>query len=186
MLKELIFLQTFGYTGNIGNLLDQLAQTGFFSYILPFLLIFALVFGLLSRTKIFEGSSINGIISLVVALMALQFNFVSIFFAEIFPRLGIGLAVILVLLIVVGFFSVDKGWMTYVYFILGAIIFVVILINSAGALGWANTSWWYANWRTLLVVLGLIIAVAIIIGGSNPSSTKEAESPLMKILKGIK
>src|SRR3989344_3665538 len=124
MLKGLMFLQTLGYGGDIGNLLDQLAQTGFFSYILPFLLIFALVFGLLSRTRIFEDKSINGIISLVVALMALQFNFVSVFFAEIFPRLGIGLAVILVLLIIISFFSVNKSWMTYVFFIIGAIIFV--------------------------------------------------------------
>ena len=60
------------------------------------MLIFALVFGILIKTQIFkDNKAVNGIIALAVAFMALQFDFVPTFFAQIFPRLGIGLAIIL-------------------------------------------------------------------------------------------
>src|SRR3990167_5223415 len=97
MFNGVIFLATYGFNGGtFGNLLSQWEQLGVFSYVLPFLLIFALVFGILMRTKIFEeNKGINGIIALSTALMALQFNFVPIFFSDIFPKLGIGISVIL-------------------------------------------------------------------------------------------
>ena len=63
--------------GDIGNILAQWQAAGVFSYVLPFLLIFALTFGLLIRiglftTKTKEGiegpnKSINAIIALSVA-----------------------------------------------------------------------------------------------------------------------
>ncbi|MFQ5531223.1 MAG: hypothetical protein ACE5ES_01265, partial [Candidatus Nanoarchaeia archaeon] len=104
MIEKLVFLQFFG-GGTIGDLLSVWQQQGFFSYLLPFLLIFALVFGILEQAKLFkENKAINGIIALVVGLMALQLDFVPIFFSEIFPRLGVGLSFILVLLILAGMF----------------------------------------------------------------------------------
>jgi hypothetical protein len=95
-----IFLASYSYFegGAIGNMLYQWEQAGFFSYVLPFLLIFALIFGILSRLRIFtrkeEGkpnNAINAILAFVVALMSLQFDFVPQFFSEVFPRLGVGL-----------------------------------------------------------------------------------------------
>ena len=100
-----IFLQFFGGSGGVGfrDFLVKLEQLGFFDYLLPFLIIFALVFGILTKIKIFEDNkAINAIIALSVGLMALQFGFVSAFFSELFPRLGVGLAVILVIIIFIG------------------------------------------------------------------------------------
>lgn len=51
-----VFLQYYGYTGgDIGNFLSQLEQMGFFAYALPFLLIFAITFGILSKVHIFKN-----------------------------------------------------------------------------------------------------------------------------------
>ena len=81
------------YGGSIGNVLAYWEQAGFFSYVLPFLLIFALVYGILTRTQIFKDNrAVNGILALTVGLLALQFDFVPVFFSEIFPRLGVALA----------------------------------------------------------------------------------------------
>jgi len=101
MLDKILTLQTSGYYGGtFGGVLSYMEQAGFFAYILPFLLIFALVFGILTKTQIFKNNkAINGIIALVVGLLSLQFDFVPIFFSEIFPRMGVGLAIILALLI---------------------------------------------------------------------------------------
>ena len=45
--------------GAIGNMLFQWEQAGVFSYVLPFLLIFAVVFGILSKTGVFKEKGIN-------------------------------------------------------------------------------------------------------------------------------
>ncbi|MHA1988971.1 MAG: hypothetical protein ACW98D_20315, partial [Promethearchaeota archaeon] len=112
MVEGLMFLASYGYFqgGALGNLLNVWEQAGIFSYAIPFLLIFALVFGILSRMNIFKKSNnepntmISAIIALAIALMALQFPFVPMFFAELFPALGIGLAIILVVLVISGLF----------------------------------------------------------------------------------
>ncbi len=120
----------------------------------------------MTRTQLFKGNKpVNAIIALVVGLLALQFNFVTLFFSEIFPRLGIGLAVILALLILVGLFAPAKqdAWTHWLFFGAGFIVFIVVLIKTFGWLGWGGSfSLWYYNWPQIVVValvLGLLIWV---------------------------
>ncbi|OGJ12762.1 hypothetical protein A3K82_02370 [Candidatus Pacearchaeota archaeon RBG_19FT_COMBO_34_9] len=176
MLKEMIVLQSAGLAGSgvIGDLLAKWEQVGFFSYLLPFMLIFALVFGILVRVKIFkENKMVNGIIALAVALMALQFDFVPLFFSQIFPRVGIALAIILGILIVAGLFM-DPDSKAINYFLLGVGVLVIgiVLIQSAGALGWASGTWWEDNWQLVVGGVFLLIIVAVIIGGSKKAGEK--------------
>ncbi len=179
-----LMLASYGYAGGaIGDFLNSLAQEGFFSYLLPFLLIFALVFGILKRTKIFEKNAINGIIALGIGLMALQFDFVPRFFAEIFPRLGVALAVILVVLILAGLFidPNEKGLMWGMVGIVG-IILVIVLVQTAGALGWSSGYWWQENWPFIAGVVFILVVVAIIVASDTES--KKSESVLAKALRG--
>src|SRR3989338_10579622 len=107
-----LFFQIGGfYGGSIGNMLLSWEQAGFFSYVLPFLLIFAIVFGILTKIKLFgaENKGLNAVVAIVVGLLSLQFSFVPIFFSEIFPRMGIGLSVILAVFILVGLFLPSRS-----------------------------------------------------------------------------
>ena len=171
MFKEMIFLQTASAfpSGFLGDLLTKWEQAGFFSYLLPFLLLFALVFGILTKINIFKDNKmVNGIIALSVSLMALQFNFVPDFFSQVFPRVGVGLAVILVLLIVVGLFADEKSnAVNYVLLGVGVIIVGMVIIQSAGALGWASGQWWEDNWQMVIGAIFLLILVSIIIGSGS-------------------
>ena len=174
MLEAMTLLYSYGYYGGaIGNMLARWEQAGVFSYLLPFLLIFALVFGILTQTNIFkENRPINGIIALVVGLMSLQFDFVPRFFAEIFPRVGVGLAVMLVAMIFLGMFLPDQKWVIYTFFGIGAIVLVVVLINTAGNVGWYQGYWWHDHWMEV-VGIGLLFAVFGIINASTkPQNTK--------------
>lgn len=181
------------YGGGFGNLLNILSEAGFFQYVLPFLLIFALVYAILSRIKVFEeNKKVNGVIALAVGLLSLQFETVPIFFSEIFPRLGVGLAVILVILILLGLFLPDEQqqWVHYTLFGLVAIIVGVIIYKSLGVFG-AGFTWSFSNFFSrygpLLIAVIFIIVVVSIIMNSGDKKKKEGnpfQTFLTKALSG--
>ena len=162
------------YGGGVGNLLSYWEQAGVFSYVLPFLLIFALVFGILGQIKLFEQNrAVNGIIALVVGLLALQFDFVPIFFSEIFPRLGIGLAILLIFLILVGMFiSPTERWMNYVLLGVGAIIFLVVLVQTGGRLGFQSAFFWQSYGSVIIGVLIILIILGVIVASAAPRTAQ--------------
>src|SRR3972149_1922854 len=114
MLSNIVNFQFGGfYGGSFGDLLLYWEQLGVFSYVLPFLLIFAVVFGILTKIKVFgDHRGLNAVIALVVGLLSLQYNLVPIFFSEIFPRVGIAISIILVLLVLVRLFLHTGGMLT--------------------------------------------------------------------------
>jgi peptidoglycan/LPS O-acetylase OafA/YrhL len=180
MFKEMIFFQSAGFFGSgaMADLLSKWEQMGFFSYLLPFLLIFALVFGILTKTNIFkDNKTVNGIIALAVALMALQFNFVSEFFSQVFPRVGVGLAVILIIMIIAGLFAPqDSNVVNYILLGVGVLIVGFILIQSAGQLGWQVGQFWdkYAG-----VIIAIILIVVVVIALINSKSGDKEPVPFI-------
>ena len=196
MIEMMSLLASYGFFGggDIGNILAQWQAAGVFSYALPFLLIFALTFGLLTRVGLFttkdasgekSNKSINAIIALSVSLMALQFDFVSLFFSEIFPRFGVALSIILVILILGGLFMPmgSKGFSWGLIAVVMVIIGIVIF-QSLGSFGYDAGYWWRNNLGSLLgwvVLIGLIIAV---VAGSTSSEPKAPETMLGRILAG--
>ncbi len=194
MLEGIIPLASYGYYGGaIGSILSQWEQMGMFSYLLPFLLIFALVFGLLAKINIFgtkekPNRTIDAVISLAVSLMSLQFDFVPRFFSEVFPRLGVGLAVLLIAIILLGLFATQKTWMTYTFFGIAAVIFITVLVQSSGAIGWSTSGWlgrvYWPDWIPLIVI---IVLIAVVIGASIPKKEKsqDTSSGFMRVLDQI-
>ena len=125
------------YPTNITDFLNYMDTIGFFDYILPFLLIFAVVFGILEKAKILgKNRGVHATIALAVGLLSLQFDYVSTFFASIFPYAGIGIAIVLVALILMGLISSEgKDWGKYVWFGIGAIAFIAVVWASLDDLG---------------------------------------------------
>ncbi len=173
----LAFYGSFG-GGQIGDFLNSFQQAGFFTYVLPFLLLFSIVFAILTQTKIFkDAKGINAIIALAVALMGLQFNVVSDFFSEVFPRVGVGLAILFIVLIFVGmFFSPKNNAMMWTILGVGVLIAAVIFIQSAGSLGWSSAYWWYDHWEFIVGVIAFIIVLAIVVGSSSDSRSDFGET----------
>lgn len=161
MLKGLVSLASYSVS-SLDSLFEQWEEFGFFSYLVPFLLIFALVFGILIKIKLFkDNKAINALIALAVSLIAVQSGFVTEFFSEILPTMGIALGVILVLLILLGLFiDPEHNAINWILFGVGAIIFIVVLINTAGSFGWTAGDWLEDNWVSLIGV-GIFIAFFI-------------------------
>jgi hypothetical protein len=162
-----LFLQV-----DIYSVLNQWEAAGIFDLILPFLLIFAVVFGVVSSTGMLgRNKGVNVIIAFVIALLALRLDFVSIFFAEAFPRLGVGLAVLVILVILVGLF-IPKDEMRFWGWGIAAIgfaIFIIIMTQSFDIFGGFGTNTGtIISWVVGVVIfIGLIIAVAASKGPPN-------------------
>lgn len=165
---------------DIGTILLQWENIGVFTYLLPFLLIFAVIYAILSTSGILgKERGIHGVVAVVIALMALRFNIVSDFFNEIFPRLGVGLAVLLSIMILVGIFLDDengKKWWLVGLSVVGVIIAVVIVARSFDTLGWIN----YYGGSSAGELVGYIVGAVLLIGvilAVVLSSNGNAEAP---------
>ncbi|MBS3073020.1 hypothetical protein J4477_04260 [Candidatus Pacearchaeota archaeon] len=168
----------------LGVLLQQLADMDIFFYVLPFLLIFALVFGILEKANILgpgagkggnrgDNRNINAVIALAVGLLAIQFDQVPVFFSVIFPKLGIALSILLAALILVGLF-VDlnrNGGPALVFFGLGAVAFVIIVLYSFQDYVWWQGGWWQDNFSAL-VAAGVVIAFVFLVVSSGHHDPK--------------
>ncbi|VVB79542.1 Uncharacterised protein [uncultured archaeon] len=178
MLDKALFLLSEAVTPrnqtSIGKMFGQWEQAGFFAYIIPFLIIFALLYGILSKIKIFgeDSKKVNAILSVAIALISVQFSFLTDFFSALFPRFGIGIAVILVAMVLMGLFFEEKhkGTMMYV----GGGIFVIVLLSTFFALGWG------ADWNLgenlpliLMVVMFLALLWAVLKGKKKPEKKEE-------------
>lgn len=173
MINGVFFMADWGfYGGTIGNILADWESAGVFSYLLPFLIIFALITAILGQIKVFEkNKAVNVVIALAVSLMALQFDFVPRFFTEVFPRVGIGLAIILIALIFLGLFrSKQNSTLNWILFGIAAIVLIVVLINTSNELGWSTGDFITRNWESLVGIVAFFVVLGAIIGGLNKKS----------------
>ncbi len=166
----------------IGDLFAQWEAAGLFEYVLPFLLIFAVVYAILSFVNVFKNNkAVVAIISLAVALMALQFNLVSYFFADIFPRLGIALSIILVLLILGGIFLDwdNKGMKWFSFAIIAVTIIAVVWgpLRNIGLFSGIGINLFGANLGTIIGVIVVVGLLAWMISGGN-TNVKMGDAPV--------
>ncbi len=144
----------------ITDLLNQLDGQGVFSYVLPFLIIFSVVFAILQKTKVFGDPTtqnnvkgINAIIAVAIGLLALLNDIVPTFFATLFPRFGVIIGIFVVVLILIGFFYTPgqdgKGgipkWIGWVLLI----VLIVWVLNEWNYMG-SSGFWGYGSFYTFI------------------------------------
>lgn len=172
------------FSVSITELLNKWNEMGVFSYVLPFLLIFAVIYGILEKSGLFNAKdgkpnhAVHATIAVAIGLLSLQLDFVATFFQEIFPRFGVGLAIFLVLIILVGLFyseAEDRSSML----VIGASIAIAVAL-------WALSSWdyWGDEWQLgywfqdnfWAIVIGIIVSVSIYLIVKPDKEHKTAKS----------
>jgi len=135
-------------SGQLQNMLYRLDNLGLTDILLPFLLIFVIVFAILQKTKVLgeERKNLNIIVALVVGLLVVIPHATGrfppnadpvIIINDALPQLSIVLVAVIFLLVLIGAFGQDyvflgvamPGWIT-------AFSLVVIIIIFGGAAGW--------------------------------------------------
>jgi hypothetical protein len=186
-LSGVIFLQFF----SLYDLFHQWEGAGVFDIFLPALLIFTVIYGILSTTGILGSNrGVSVLIAGVVAVMALRTSVVSDFFTVIFPQLGIGLAIILVGMILSGLF-IAKGANLKIYlntfYWVGFSIAVIIAIVTLNRFDWFGSFWWQQNWVNMFIISLIILVIWLFLGtgsgGSSENTDAKVEIPI-KNLRG--
>ena len=163
----------YSYGGwTITTILNQWADFGIFAYALPFLMIFAMVYGILNKTKLLgDNKGVQATIALAVGLLSLQFDYVTNFYATIFPYAGIGISVLLVALILMGLTSEDITWSKYVWFGIGVVIFLVVLFTSLSDFAWMGGMGFTVSQARPAILAGMILlglmALIVFSGGKK-------------------
>jgi len=155
----------------VTEILNIWNEMGVFSYVIPFLLIFAVVFAILDKSKILgDNKTIGAIVAAAIGLLVLQFDFVSTFFATIFPRFGVGLSIFLVALIFIGFFFKEEEhnklkWIGYI--IAGGVILWALTSWNQWTDSYYNFGYWIGEYFWSAIILAAIITVIVLVSKSN-------------------
>ena len=177
---------TFAYfdSSAFGSFMQLMNSIGMFDYIFPFLLYFAIVYGLLERAAIFgkndskKGERVNFIVSFSIAFLILAYvpgaTSVGEVLAELLQKWALLVVGLLLIPLILALFKIDIGNMFYTeddkgnkklsgaawaIFVLVLIMVAVIFYDSLGNL--FPAFWIYIDKR----YLGLIIVIGLIIGG---------------------
>jgi hypothetical protein len=159
----------------LGAGIEMLRSMGFFDILLPFLLVFAIVYGVLERTKLFgeKRHDINAVIALVVGLMVAVTTFVVNVLTGFLPLVGLLAVIIVMFLMLVSMFFGETSeiwankWFRWIALIVVVVIFAIILIDLLGftdffmqastAAGVAGIN--IAEWIALIVIVAIIVLI---------------------------
>src|SRR3989344_5846258 len=89
-------------------LVGNLNSMGFFGFLLPWIFIFAVTYGLLMKSKFFDNPKITGVLSLVIAFFVIGFGgpWLAGFFVNLF---GYAAVIIAGILVIVLFITMSGG-----------------------------------------------------------------------------
>ncbi len=159
----------------------------FVELILPFLLVFVVVFAILQKTKVLgEGKKqIDALVALVIGLIVVSFGYATGIILSLVPFLAVSVVVIFVFLILYGMvfhgdnFKIEGGLRTGLGILVGIAVVVAVLIAS-GAWDYIIENWIYggeggnsiiANVIFIIVIIGAIAAVVFSKGSGGGSSS---------------
>jgi hypothetical protein len=154
----------------------------FQEFILPFLLIFAISFAILEKTKVLgeDKKTVNAIVSFVLGLVFVTAVFPKAVITNLVLFLSVALIVVFVVMLLWGFitegdaqFKVTKGMKWFLIFGVGAgLLFLLIwtLKVQTGFFDWIpERDWTGPFWTNLLFVIVIAVALALVL--KNPVSS---------------
>lgn len=152
----------------------------FIQIILPFLLVFAVVFAVLQKSEILgKGKKqIDAIVALVVGLIVIAFGNATGIIVNLMPFLAVSLIIILVFMILIGMlfkegeFNLDKKIKIGLGIVITVAVIIAVLYLTNG-FGYVESLFSGAGGSTLLaniIFIALIIGAvaAVVFGGGKP------------------
>ncbi|MBW3013454.1 hypothetical protein KY340_04600 [Candidatus Woesearchaeota archaeon] len=176
-----------------GGVIEFLRRIGFYDIILPFLLVFALTYAVLDKTKILGEErgeprrSLNAIIAFVLGLMVVGTGKLVAVINQALANVVLVLIIVIFFLITVSVFmekdllKIKDDYPKFFGFLIAVIVVVIVLIFMH-ALGWLQKLMGFlkGNWTeeyvaTLILLIGIAIFIWLIARRPSPEKGKEKE-----------
>lgn len=166
----------------LNSLIEQWQQFGVFTVVLPLILIFAVIYAILEKADLFKNRGVHMLIALAIGFFTVSNPFISSYFLPLFSNLGLGIAILLVLIVLLGFIipkEEEKRKTFYTIFgILGGILFLFV-IGKAGIFkvmfGDGFELWVRQNvaWIVIFVFVAIMIGAVLIFGEDSRKKKKQ-------------
>lgn len=165
------------------GIIEFFDQIGLYDVVLPFLLVFAIVFAILEKTKVFgqedvDGKkytrkNINAIVAFVIAFLVVASSQLVDILTTVSSYAVILLMVSVLFLLLIGSFMKEEkvgvflrgGWSTFFIFIMfiGIALIFLSAIKTDNGSTWLETSWGWLSGSNTSAAVGSIILLIIII-----------------------
>lgn len=147
----------------------------FVRFVLPFFLIFFIVFAILEKTSILgeKKRQINALVAFVIGLIFISFAYPVDVISNLILFLTIALVTMFVSLLIWGFSVGDSGTIqkTWIKYVLGIVITIAVVVALLWATGVGTTvsdwlfkqNWSGEFWTNITFVLAIGIALALVL-----------------------
>ncbi len=188
-------------TSPLVKALDFLKDFGFFEVILPFLLVFTLVFAILEKTKLFGEENVKGekyprknvdaMIAFVIAFFVIAATNVVGIIKEAMPKISLVLIILISFMLLAGSFMGDKQfnfeenkifkWFLILVIFIGILLIFLSSIKSESSdESWLETFWnFISSGAESSTILGsviflafLLIIIGYVVGFKSEGGTK--------------
>lgn len=175
---------------NLEEFVRILDSWGLTDVMLPFLLIFVIIFALMAKTRILgeDKKKYNLVVALVIGLLVVIPHVLNVYPPEAdaveimntaLPQVSIIAVAVIMLLILIGLFGGEAKWMgSSLSGWIAIVAFIIILIIFGGAAGWWYDWGWFYNFfgvETVAIIV-MILVFAVIVWWITRGEGKETEA----------
>lgn len=175
---------------NLEEFVRILDSWGLTDVMLPFLLIFVVIFALMAKTRILgeDKKKYNLVVALVIALLVVIPHVLNAYppnadivdiMNQALPQVSIIAVAVIMLLILIGLFGGEAKWMgSSLSGWIAILSFIIVLIIFGGAAGWwGDWSWFYTFFGAETVaIIVMVLIFAIIVWWITRGEGKEKEA----------
>jgi len=172
----------------LGNTIEFFTRFGMFDVVLPFLLVFTIVFAILEKTKVLGEEdkkprrNLNSMVAFVVGLIFVSVIRLVEIINQALPEIALVLIISVSLLMIVGLFwgstevKLEKDWQKGLVFIVAFFVVLGIFFNAIGwwdnIINYVDLHWAETVIPTLVFFIVIIAAIFYIVGGKKEDKKK--------------
>lgn len=161
---------------NLAATIRSLESAGFYDVLLPFILVFTIIFAVLQKVKIFgrESKNINVVVAILIAFFTIRAQPVIALINQFLPKVSAMVLILMMFLLILGVFGTSaEGWTGWPFFlaVLGSIIGVgwsvytsIPGISSSSLPTWLRFS---STDKGLLLLVGIVLIIIVMFKDDN-------------------
>lgn len=156
---------------NFSDLIKTLEDMGFYQVMLPFMLVFTIIFAILQKIKLFgaDTKNINVVIAVIMAFFVVRVTSIVGIINQFLPKVSMIVLVLLMFLLILGIFGSGEaqGWTGWPFFVgmIGAVLGIVwALVSSFPGMGGSGGGSLLPSWlvlssqdKAILLAVGIFV-----------------------------